>query len=65
MSKTNCLRPRSGFCLNLRVRIVKSLIAAAAADLRAAGRVAGEASQGAGHGLSQNGYGGFCLNLRV
>merc|ERR1719420_542484 len=24
MSSTNCLRPSSGFCLNLRVRIVNS-----------------------------------------
>merc|ERR1719401_725990 len=29
MSKTNCFLPRKGFCLNLRVRIVKSLMAAA------------------------------------
>merc|ERR1719222_1573465 len=28
MSKTNCLLPSKGFCLNLRVRTVKSLIAA-------------------------------------
>merc|ERR1719171_1646854 len=27
MSSTNCLRPRSGFCLNLRVRIVNSTMA--------------------------------------
>merc|ERR1719436_23337 len=27
MSRTNCLLPNSGFCLNLRVRIVKSLMA--------------------------------------
>merc|ERR1740130_1451883 len=24
MSRTNCFLPKSGFCLNLRVRIVKS-----------------------------------------
>merc|ERR1719507_812476 len=24
MSRTNCLLPKSGFCLNLRVRTVKS-----------------------------------------
>merc|ERR1719229_2227125 len=29
MSKTNCLLPSRGFCLNLRVRTVKSLIAPA------------------------------------
>merc|ERR1719221_2339920 len=28
MSKTNCFLPSRGFCLNLRVRIVKSLMAA-------------------------------------
>merc|ERR1719188_1533329 len=27
MSRTNCLLPSKGFCLNFRVRIVKSLIA--------------------------------------
>merc|ERR1719263_342530 len=26
MSRTNCLRPSSGFCLNLRVRMVNSTI---------------------------------------
>merc|ERR1719408_275406 len=30
MSRTNCLRPSKGFCLNLRVRTVNSDIAAAA-----------------------------------
>merc|ERR1719184_614368 len=27
MSRTNCFLPRSGFCLNFRVRIVNSLMA--------------------------------------
>merc|ERR1719229_1307059 len=27
MSRTNCFLPRRGFCLNLRVRMVKSLMA--------------------------------------
>merc|ERR1719478_1037456 len=27
MSRTNCLRPSSGFCLNLRVRMVNSTMA--------------------------------------
>merc|ERR1719188_478007 len=29
MSKTNCFLPSKGFCLNFRVRMVKSLIASA------------------------------------
>merc|ERR1719272_2139073 len=29
MSRTNCLRPSSGFCLNLRVRMVNSDMALA------------------------------------
>merc|ERR1719277_1894727 len=38
MSSTNCFLPRRGFCLNLRVRAVKSLMALGeAARLRSGG----------------------------
>merc|ERR1719188_2615421 len=39
MSNTNCFLPNRGFCLNLRVRIVKSLMMAGAF---AGGRTAGQ-----------------------
>merc|ERR1740121_923696 len=47
MSRTNCLRPSKGFCLNLRVRTVNSDIAAAA-DGRRRDRGAGRGAVGGG-----------------
>merc|ERR1719379_2361874 len=43
MSRTNCLRPSKGFCLNLRVRTVNS-------DIAAAVRTAGAEIAGQGGG---------------
>merc|ERR1740120_87080 len=52
MSRTNCFLPNKGFCLNLRVRMVKSPIASSAITLRVLPRTAITLNR-----LSQNGYG--------
>merc|ERR1719494_527100 len=41
MSRTNCFLPSNGFCLNFRVRTVKSLMAAGDARGRTAAKVGG------------------------
>merc|ERR1740138_1112811 len=48
MSSTNCLRPRRGFCLNLRVRIVNSDIALARKPRGALENEAAWGARGAG-----------------
>merc|ERR1740123_157119 len=54
MSRTNCFLPSKGFCLNFRVRMVKSLMVPTGLLTAVGQSREGRFSQ---DGLSQNGYG--------